>query len=178
MDFNLSVRELTSSDVELITNYWLTATDELLWGMGADPAKIPPREFWVEMLNSQLGVTYAEKPSYATIWLVDGEPVGHCNVNKIVFGQEAYMHLSIWQAEKRQKGIGAELVKMSLPFFFENMQIQNLYCEPYAKNPGPNKTLAKAGFQFVKTWMTTPGFLNFEQEVNLWQMSRDQYKNL
>ncbi len=36
--------------------------------------------------------------------------------------------------------------------------------------PTPNWTLPKIGFCLVKTYTTTPGFLNFEQEVNQWEM--------
>jgi hypothetical protein len=35
--------------------------------------------------------------------------------------------------------------------------------------------LAKVGFTFVKKYVTVPGIINFEQEVNRWQMSREQF---
>lgn len=151
MDHTLSVRELTEPDIELIANYWLTASDDLLWSMGADPAKVPPRDFWIEMLSAQLRAAYNEKPSYATIWLVDGEPVGHCNVNKITFGDEAYMHLHMWQGDNRRKGMGVDLVKMSVPYFFKNLQLKNLYSEPYALNIAPNRTLEKHASSSLKS---------------------------
>ena len=178
MDNILTVRELTEPDIELITNYWLTADDDYLLGMGAERSKIPARQDWVSMLSAQLRQSYTAKQSYATIWLIDGVPVGHCNVNKIMFGDEAYMHLHMWYADKRNKGMGLELVKKSLPFFFNKLQLKNLYSEPYSLNIGPNKTLEKAGFVFVKTFRTIPGMLNFEQDVNLWQMSSDTFKSL
>lgn len=166
----LSVREIQQSDIPLLINYWLTAGDDFLRGMGADPAKMPAREEWIKMLNEQLQTGYPEKKSYALIWLVDGRPVGHSNVNKIIFGQEAYMHLHLWDASLRGTGYGVAFVKMGIPYFFKNLQLKKLYCEPYAHNAAPNKTLPKAGFKFVKSYVTVPGFLNFEQEVNLWEM--------
>ena len=71
------------------------------------------------------------------------------------------------------RGMGVEFVRLSINYFFNNYKLQKLYCEPYAFNPAPNKTLAKAGFRFVKNYRTTPGWLNFEQEVCLWEMSRE-----
>jgi len=73
------------------------------------------------------------------------------------------MHLHLWNAASRKKGIGSQLVKMSLKYFFENLKLKRLFCEPYALNPAPNKTLEKTGFDFVKEYITIPGAFNFEQ---------------
>ncbi len=174
----LTVRELTEPDIALISNYWLNADPEFLTGMGVDLNKMPSREQWQNALLEQLSQAIPDKKSYCIIWQLNGLAVGHSNINKIAFGQEAYMHLHLWQADIRQKGIGVDLVKMTLPYFFENYQLHTLYCEPYALNPAPNKTLEKIGFQFVKTHVTTPGWLNFEQSVNLWALSRDRFQQI
>ena len=171
----ISVREIQSGDIEFISQYWLNAADAFLIGMGVDLAKMPSQEQWHHLLSTQLSQSYPEKQSYCTIWELDGHAVGHCNVNKIVFGDHGYMHLHLWQADARQRGIGTSLVKMSLPYFFENLQLKKVYCEPFALNPAPNKTLEKVGFQFIKSMVTIPGFLNFKQEVNVWELKKEQY---
>ena len=172
----LSAREIKSEDIATLIQYWIEADPAFLTGMGVDLAKMPKKEEFEKMLADQLELPYTEKKSYCIIWLVDDKPVGHSNINKIVFGKEAYMHLHLWNAPERKKGIGTALVQLTLPFFFENIKLQKLYCEPYALNPAPNKTMQKAGFQFVKKYITTPGWLNFEQEVNLWEMSYEDFK--
>jgi RimJ/RimL family protein N-acetyltransferase len=164
----LTVRELQTSDIPRIANYWLTADADFLHGMGADPAKLPDAAQWQQMLEAQLTADYPDKRSYGIILEVDGRPIGHSNVNPVTFGEEGYLHLHIWQAADRGLGHGTELVRLALPFFFKNMQIKRLYCQPYAHNPAPNRTLPKLGFSFVKNFVTTPGSINFEQEVNLW----------
>lgn len=174
----LSVRELEPKDIEFIIQYWLGADPAFLEGMGVDLSKMPSREAWESSLKEQLSQAIPDKKSYCIIWQVDGVAVGHSNINKIRFGEEAFMHLHLWRSDIRHKGMGAALVKMTLPYFFENYALKNLYCEPYALNPAPNKTLPKLGFQIVKTYVTTPGWLNFEQPVNLWELSRDQFLNL
>ena len=174
----LSVRELRSDDIEPLINYWLGADPTFLQGMGVDLAKLPVREEWHRMLTEQLATPLKEKKSYALIWEVDGKAVGHSNINKIVFGQEAYMHLHLWNPEVRKKGYGIQFIRMSLPYFFKNYELQTLYCEPYALNPAPNRTLARAGFSPVKEYVTTPGWINFEQPVRLWAMSREEYEHL
>ncbi len=171
----LAVREIQPSDIALITNYWLTADHRFLEGMGVEVSKMPSQEQWQQMLGVQLTQPYTEKQSYCIIWELDGQPVGHSNINKIKFGAEAYMHLHLWVGGERQKGIGTAFVKMTLPYFFDNMQLKKLYCEPYALNPAPNKTLEKVGFKFVETLITTPGWLNFEQAVNLWELSAEDF---
>ncbi len=176
-DGNLSVRELQEADIELLINYWLGSDPAFLVGMGVDLAKIPGREEWKEMLLEQLRQTPEEKKSYCIIWLVSGIAVGHSNVNKITFGEEAYMHLHLWKQDERKRGLGTSLVKMTLPYFFYNLKLKKLYCEPYAHNPAPNKTLEKLGFLFVKQYITTPGWINFEQLVNRWELTLEKFQN-
>ena len=44
--------------------------------------------------------------------------------------------------------------------------------EPYAQNPAPNRILSKVGFELIKTYDTTPGWISLHQTVNLWELSR------
>jgi RimJ/RimL family protein N-acetyltransferase len=171
----LSVREMLAEDVDPIVRYWTHSEPGDLTSMGVDLGKIPPAQEMHAMISSQLGQSYHEKNSYCIIWLYGNKPVGHSNINKIVYGQEAYMHLHLWDSTARKKGSGLKFVKLSLAYFFRNMELKKLYCEPFAFNVAPNRTLAKAGFTFVKQYKTVPGSLNFEQEVNLWEMSVEDF---
>lgn len=174
----LTVRELQNSDIPLLTSYWLDSKPAFLTGMGVDLEKLPPREVFQQMLEAQLDSPYEKKATYALIWLNNGEPVGHCNVNKIIFGREAYMHLHLWEGTHRRKGMGSQLVKFSLPYFFNNLELKVLYCEPYAINPAPNRTLARLGFDFEKEYTTIPGSINFEQPVRRWVLDRNKWQTL
>lgn len=169
--FMLTVREMRSEDVELICDYWTNTDHDAMRAMGVDVQKIYSREKLYAVLGEQLHQSYTEKQAYCIIWESDGKAIGHCNVNKILYGEEAYMHLHLWNSDQRKKGMGSELVKLSTPLFFRNLQLKKLICEPYKLNPAPNKTLPKAGFSFVKSYTCTPGWVNFEQEVNRWELS-------
>ncbi len=172
----ISAREIQEQDIEPIINYWLNASDEFMTGMGVDLTKMPTREQWRNFLHEQLSQSYKEKKSYCIVWLLNDQPVGHSNISKIIFGKEAFMHLHLWNKDTRQKGLGTDLVKKTLPYYFNNMELQTLYCEPYALNPPPNKTLKRVGFDLVKAYTCIPGWLNFEQEVNLWEMKREKFE--
>ncbi|HEX6847499.1 MAG TPA: GNAT family protein [Chitinophagaceae bacterium] len=175
---SLSVREIQHSDIQPLSDYWFNATPDYLVAMGVGLSKMPTREQWKDMLQEQLSQSYEEKKSYCIIWLLNNEPVGHSNVNRIIFGEEAYMHLHIWEAANRTKGLGLEFVKMSLPFFFQNMKLKKICCEPYALNPAPNKTMEKLGFEFIKEYITVPGFINFEQPVKHWELTYEKFRHL
>jgi [ribosomal protein S5]-alanine N-acetyltransferase len=172
---SFSARELNEGDVNLIANYWSQADPDYLKRLGVDLSKFPSRDDFLRMLTDQLELPLKLRHSYYTIWQDNDELIGHCNVNKLVFGQEAYMHLHLWRPEQRHRGLGVALVRQSLQLFFGRLKLQDLYCEPYALNPAPNAVLAKVGFEFVKRYVTVPGTINFEQEVNRWHMSRGQY---
>lgn len=178
MNSSLSVQELSPAEIPLIINYWQSASPEYLEGMGVDLSKLPSAEDWQKMLSEQVELPMDKKYSYCIIWLLNDKPVGHCNVNQITYCKEAYMHLHLWYPEHRNQGFGVEFVKLSLPFFFENLQLKNLYCEPYALNEAPHKTLEKCGFEFEKEYTAIPGSINFEQPVKRWKLSRRQFQKL
>lgn len=167
----VSIREIQTSDIDAIIAYWVSADNPYLEGMGCDVTKMPTNLEWKQMLMQQISSPYEEKQAYCLIWLLDNKAIGHCNVNKIKYGAEAYMHLHLWDMCLRKKGLGTELVKRSLPYFQKNLKLNYLYCEPYAFNSAPNKALEKAGFTFVKKYRTIPGSINVEQEVNRWELN-------
>ncbi|MEO0895061.1 MAG: GNAT family protein [Bacteroidota bacterium] len=173
---DLNVREATLNDIPLINAYWQQADESFLEGMGADKSKLPAPEDFALMLGQQIESSYADKKAYALIWEVDQVAIGHCNVNDIIFGQSAFMHLHLWQSDKRKKGMGAQLVRMSLPFFFDKLELETLYCQPKSDNEAPNRTLAKVGFHFLRNRWCTPGSINFEQEVNLWALPKETFE--
>ena len=78
----------------------------------------------------------------------------------------------------RQKGIGCEFVRMSLPFYFDKFKLKRLYCEPSAGNPAPNNTLKKLEFKLLKKYDTTPGWINLYQTVNCWCMDAAGFQNI
>lgn len=130
------------------------------------------------MLQLHINTPFERKGTYALIWEADNIPVGHSNINKIIFGKEAYMHLHIWRSTWRKKGLGIQLVKKSLPIYFDKFNLEELICEPRSGNPAPNKTLENSGFEFEKKYITIPGIINYEQEVNRWKMKRSQFDEI
>lgn len=166
------VREMRLDEVNLMIRYFLDADHGFLNQMGVDPEKLPSESAWLELLQEDFARPMQQKEFYYLVWEADGVPFGHCNVNKIVFGKTAYMHLHIWNLRNRRSGCATQLLKPSIVHFFERFQLRELFCEPYALNPAPNKTLPKFGFQLIKSYETTPGWINFHQPVNLWVLER------
>jgi len=178
MSTMLTVRELSLADIPLIADYWSDSSEEHLLNMGVELNKMPERSQFIEMLTKQYELPIEQKSSYCTIWEDDGKPIGHCNTNPTTFGEEAFMHLHLWNAADRKSGAGTALVRLSLQLFFENLRLKRIFSQPYALNDAPNRTLEKAGFNFIKEYTTIPGSLSFEQPAKLWEMSIDRFKQL
>ena len=172
----ISVREMKENDIEQIVEYFADATPEYLIGMGADPNKIPSKEKWIGILQKEFKKDNKEKEFYYIIWQIGEKSIGHSNINKIIFAKEAYMHLHIWGKENRHKGIGLQLIKETIPFYFRNFNLQELYCEPYSLNPAANNTLVKVGFEFIKEYETTPGWINLHQKVKRYILTKDSFE--
>ena len=171
----LSVREIITEDIPHLIEYWVHSDPAHMEMMGVDLEKLPSAAHVKDMLLTQTSLPYPEKPSYAIIWLADDQPIGHCNINNISFGEEANMHLHIWNKTGRRKGLGSQLLPLTFAYFFKHFQLKKLICEPYALNPAPNRTLEKMGFRFVKEYITIPGPINFEQPVKRWELTYEAF---
>lgn len=169
----LSVREMEQKDIQKIADYWLKSDPEYLKTMGVDLNKLPSEQDFGKPLQTQLQLPYHQKKTYTLIWELAGTPVGHSNLTPISFGNSAYIHIHLWDKRIRKLGLGTQFIKMSLPIYFNNMQLKKLYCEPYAHNPAPNRALDKLGFKFIKNHITNPGTITFEQLANLWELSKE-----
>ena len=132
----IKIREKQRSDIPRIVDYFVGADAGFLRAMGADKNKMPDREEWIEKLNCEFEKTYVNKEFYYLIWLLNDEPIGHSNINKIEFGNEATMHLHLWESVKRKRGLGFKFLKLTIPYFFENFKLETLICEPYSKKIG------------------------------------------
>ena len=170
-----SLREIEGDDVDLIIKYFIQADDVFLNNMGVDPEKLPKHSDWHKLILDDLSHPLPKRQFYYLIWLVDNEPIGHSNINKIRYGDHAYLHLHLWRDEYRQIGNGAYFISACIDAYFEKFNLKNLFCEPYALNPAPNKTLARTGFELIKQYETTPGWINFHQMVNRWCLSREKW---
>ena len=170
-----TISELSANDIDPIINYFLQADHAFLHAMGVDPKKLPNGDDWRQRLLEDLNCPIPERQYYYLMWELDDRPVGHSNINKIIFGTEAYMHLHLWELSIRQSGHGAHFIRSSIDRYFETFNLQTLLCEPYRLNPAPNKTLAKIGFELIKTYETTPGWINFQQTVNRWALTREKW---
>lgn len=175
---NYSVREISNNDAPLVVSYFLDAETWFLHKMGVDISKLPERDDWIEKIKSQIDKPIIKKKFYYIIWLIDGEPVGHSNINHIRFGESAKFHLHLWRTENRTKGLGKIFLLKTLPFYFGKYNLKQLIGEPYALNPSPNKLLENIGFELEKTYDTVPGWINFKQPVNRWVLTKERYEQL
>jgi RimJ/RimL family protein N-acetyltransferase len=168
----LTVREMMSTEVDLIIDYFQNATPEHLETLGVDPTRLPPVDAWRDRLRRELALSADQRTMVLVIWLSDGQPIGFSTSDKIRFGEQAYMHLHVTESERRHQGIGVEGVRRSVDIYFDRLNLKRLFCEPNAFNVAPNRTLQKAGFKYLKTHMTVPGPLNFHQAVTRWVIER------
>ena len=168
----LTVREMTTSEFEIVIDYFLAATPEFLEILGVDPSRVPSAEGWRERFRREDGRLIGQRTWMVLIWLSDDRPVGFSSSDKITYGEQANMHLHVIDPERRHRGIGAECVRRSVDIYFERLKLKRLFCEPNAFNVAPNRALQKARFKYLKTHMTVPGALNYRQAVTRWVIER------
>ncbi len=169
----IEVRPFSSrEEYELMLDYFYKANDLFLRGMGVDRLKLPERDKWLEALLVDHEKPDGERDRFYLVWIFRGRRVGHSSINKILPGDEAFIHLHLWNSRLRRAGLGTEFVRRSAAFYFERFNLRKLVCEPWAENPAPNRVLEKLGFALVRRYRTTPGVIAFEQDVNRYELRR------
>ncbi len=93
---SLTVREMQLGDIELITNYWQEAEPKFLVSLGVDLDKRVINNDLQKALTEQIDTPIHKKKSYTLIWEIDEKQVGHSNINKIKFGNKAFIHFHLW----------------------------------------------------------------------------------
>jgi RimJ/RimL family protein N-acetyltransferase len=167
----LQVRPLTSeADYQAMIDYFLLSEDAFLRGMGADRQKLPERPVWLRKLLADHETDDAHKDRCYLGWIYRGELVGHSSLSKIRIGEDGYIHLHMWRPDLRKAGLGTKFFKASAAYFVQRFRLKKLLCEPRADNVAPNRVLSKLGFKLIKNYTTVPGDINFEQEVNLYEL--------
>ena len=168
----LVVREMQPAEVGLRIDYFHDSSDEYLTMLGVDRAALPSRAAWRSDYAADYDLPVEKRGGVALIWELDGRTVGFSSADRIVFGEEAYMHLHKISPELRHKGFGVEFVKESARYYFRTLRLDRLYCEPNAFNTAPHRTLQRAGFRYQFTHEARPGPINFHQTTTRWMMER------
>jgi RimJ/RimL family protein N-acetyltransferase len=166
-------RPMQLSETGLVIDYFLNATPEYLNSLGVDPTRVPERSAWQARFEQQFALPVEQRTVLLVLWELDGKPAGFSSSDRIRFGEEAFMHLHVIDPERRQSGHGAVFVRQTAKIYFETLKIKRLFCEPYALNVAPNRTLQVAGFKYIKTHETVPGPMNFHQPVTRWMIQRE-----
>src|SRR5947209_3868579 len=166
-------RPMLLSETDIIIDYFHSASPELLNILGVDPSRLPERAQWKARFEHLFSLPIEERNFFAILWEIDGRPAGWSSADRIVFGEEAYMHLHVLDPARRGQGNGTFFVRESANIYFDILRISRHFCEPHALNVAPNRTLQAAGFKYVKTHETVPGPLNFHQPVTRWVLEKD-----
>jgi len=171
---NVCVREMQLDEVGAVIDYFHGATPEHLELLGVDPTRLPAKAQWKQFYEYDYAQPRERRKGLLVLWQLDGKNLGFSSADKIKYGEEAYMHLHVFDPQSRKAGYGALCVRQSVGIYFELLALKRLLCEPNAFNAAPNRTLQKAGFRYVKTHMTVPGPLNFHQAVTRWVVEAPQ----
>jgi RimJ/RimL family protein N-acetyltransferase len=167
-----TVRPLRLDEVDVRIDYFHDASDDYLTKLGVDRALLPERAAWRTFYEEDFAKPLAERETYNLAWELDGRLVGFSSVDRIDFGEQAFMHLHILEEPKRRSGLGTKFVRLSVEDYFRTLELRRVFCQPNAFNIAPNRTLQRAGFRYVFTKEMQPSPINFPQPITRWVMER------
>ena len=172
----LSIRAMTPQDAAFIADYFCLGSPEYFENMGIDPKKIPNRESYFKSLLQLIETPKEKAKAFYSVWLIDGEPVGHSGLKDIIFGEFGSQHLHLWKTQERGKGYGAKLFCLSSLDFYDRFSLKKLICEPRASNLLPNRMLAKIGFPKLGSRVAASSEISQVCELNTYAIEKETAK--
>jgi RimJ/RimL family protein N-acetyltransferase len=169
---SMRAREMQPAEVDIVIDYFHDASDEHLDRLGVDRALLPARTAWREFYAHDCARPLPERSIFWLAWESDDEIIGFSSADQISFGEQAFMHLHILRPDRRRCGLGVQFVRQSATIYFRVLELQRLFSQPNALNVAPNRTLQRAGFQYVLSEHTIPGPINCPQVVTRWVLKR------
>lgn len=165
---------MRAQEAARVVSYFHGLTQAEYVRIGIDAAKLPDAGAFNRLLQDDFARPASARRWHYVAWELEGSPIGHSNIGDIERGSHGYMHLHIWHPDLRARGHGRALVRDSVRRYFEVLDIHTVYCQPNAFNVAPNRALAGAGFAYLETYETVPGWLNNRQAVTRWAMTRER----
>lgn len=95
----LKVRPMTVDDLDVRIHYFRAAPNEHLQLIGVDHNKIGVLDAWREAFEEDCARPAAERTTHGLIWEANSEVIGFSTADRIAFGEHAYMHLHVLNAE-------------------------------------------------------------------------------
>jgi GNAT superfamily N-acetyltransferase len=131
---SLAVREMALDEVDLIIDYFNGATPEHLETVGVDPTRLPKRRDWQAGYVAEYRKPAKERSTLLVIWELDGVAVGFSTADKVVYGEQAHMHLHVVDPNRRGSGIGSACVRETAMLYFamlyfDALALKLLFCD-------------------------------------------------
>lgn len=145
----LSIRDIVPEDAHHLNRYWANNTQEDLMRLGEIGRPDPQKniEFIEQFCRTRTPPERSEEG--ILIWMMGEVPIGYSTLKEIRYGNDAQIHLHMWDRSQRGKGIGAVLHCLSALRFIKDFHLKSLYCQPKFDNPMPNGMLRKIGFPLL-----------------------------
>jgi ribosomal protein S18 acetylase RimI-like enzyme len=115
---SLVIREMALDEVGLAIDYFHGSTPEHLETLGVDPTRLPTRQDWRAWYAAEYDKPVQDRSTLLVIWELDGVAIGFSTADKIVYGEQAHMHLHIVDPQRRRSGIGSACVRETAELYF------------------------------------------------------------
>ncbi len=163
-----SVWESAAEELSIRIDYFHANTDQQLEMMGVDRDLLPERDTWLLDAQADLSLPLERRDTVSLVWLLGDSVVGFSTANRIVVGEQAFMHFHLIDRSNRGRGLGARFVRLSAAHYVTALRLQRLYSEPKALNIAANRTLQSAGFKYEFSHHVPPGPINEPQIASRW----------
>ncbi|HEY4777010.1 MAG TPA: hypothetical protein VIH56_05055 [Candidatus Acidoferrales bacterium] len=136
------LRDLTSSDLPAIADYWLLSPDEYLVAMGVDRQRLGSAEDIHKRFFNAIRTGQPVQPSIALAITLGEDLVGYTLLNRYS-AEVNYSHWHIIVPNLRAKGLSTVLYPGRLKAYFDLTPISQLIHQTRTSNIGVNRMLDK-----------------------------------
>ena len=177
---NVTIRDMESSDIPMLVDYWFGSPESYFEALGVDFSKMPPKsDFRSAMEQKCTDNTKAESPNISALIIdVDGKSVGFHALNPLEVGNEGIFHAHIWDPVFRGKGVGVRSYPLACETFMKRFDLKRIVFKTPKQNVGAIRVKEKLGIR--KTGEEEIGFGIIKEGTAAWvfELRADELREL
>jgi RimJ/RimL family protein N-acetyltransferase len=176
----LSIRDLSESDIPLVLDYWFRSPPGFIESLGVDFKKMPQeQEMALNLIekcrtNAKLPVSKLN----ALIITYQDQPIGMHTLFPLTEGDFGIFHAHIWKPEMRKRGLARYTYPRACLEFMNRFNLKRILFKTPVQNSGAIKVKEKLGIRAIGNEVIGFGIIKDGTVATVYELTRDEAEKL
>lgn len=180
MKQEISVRDLSMSDIPYILRYWFHSPAGFIESIGVDANKLPSEHALEATLieKCQHDKQSTDPQSNALIIICDDTPVGFHTLSPVEHGNFGIFHAHIWDHDMRNKGIAKTSYPLACAVFMQRFKLQKILFKTPQQNTGALRVKEHLGIRYVRDETVNFGIIRDGTVAKVFELTANELQHL